>query len=104
MDLNGFLTLKGGNLSSTSLSPTSQVLDTVVERLQTCAQLHTRAMDFDSQLNGLETSVEQVERMVLSVESSLERVEKGMVENMEILQGNIVELETRMKTNPKEEG
>jgi hypothetical protein len=99
MDLNGFLTLTGGDsTSSTSLSPTSQVLDTVVERLQTCAQLHTSAMDFEGQLNGLEISVEQVQKMVSSVESSLERVEKGLVQNMEILQGNMVELETRKQS------
>jgi exonuclease VII small subunit len=77
------------------LSPDSQVLHAIVNRLEACADLHKNSMDFDRGLDSLETTVGDVKTLLSSLEESVSILEKGMKENMKIIQENMETLDKR---------
>ena len=83
LDLDGFLS--------------SNTLSVIVERLQTCATLHSKAVEFQNGLDGVEQNVSDTEGIIRNLEENLDRMEKGMVKNMEIIQKNMDDLDGRLK-------
>lgn len=71
------------------LSSDSQVLNAIVNRLEACADLHTKSMDFGRGLESLETTVVDMKTWLSSLENSMEILEKGMKENMDVIQENM---------------
>ena len=69
------------------------ILATIVNRLATCATLHSQSMDFGKDLKALESMVKDVEVTLGSVEESVKGVESGLMENMKVIQKNMERLD-----------
>ncbi len=67
----------------------SNILSTIVNRLSSCASLHTQSLEFGTNLKALEEMVNDVEVTLENVEESVKVVENGLVENMKIIQKNM---------------
>lgn len=81
VDLDGFLS--------------SNILSTIVNRLSTCAALHSQSMEFGQDLKALEDMVKDLELTLGSVEESVKGVESGLVENMKIIQQNLEQIDRK---------
>lgn len=82
VDMDGFLS--------------SNILSTIVNRLSTCASLHSQSMEFGKDLKSLEDMVKDVEVTLGSVEESVKSVESGLVENMKVIQKNMDKLDQNL--------
>jgi len=82
VDLDGFLS--------------SNTLSIIVQRLQACAALHGKASEFHNSLVGLEQNVNDVEGLIRNVEENLAVVEKGMVQNMDIIRKSMDDLDKKL--------
>jgi hypothetical protein len=74
---------------------TSDVLNTIVNRLEVCADLHAKSMEFQRGLDSLESTVGDVKLWLSNLEESMTCLEQGMVENMKIVQENMETLDKR---------
>ena len=74
----------------------SNILSTIVNRLSTCASLHSQSMEFGKDLKSLEDMVKDVEVTLGSVEESVKSVESGLVENMKVIQKNMDKLDQNL--------
>lgn len=74
----------------------SNILSTIVNRLSTCASLHSQSMEFGKDLKSLEDMVKDLEVTLGSVEESIKSVESGMVENMKVIQKNMDKLDQNL--------
>lgn len=79
VDMDGFLS--------------SNILSTVVNRLSTCASLHTQSMEFGRDLKALEGMVKDIEGTLGSVEDSVSTMESSLIENMKVIQKNMERLD-----------
>lgn len=70
----------------------SNILSTIVNRLSTCASLHSQSMEFGNNLKALEDMVKDVEVTLSSVEESVNIVEKKLDENMKVIQKNMEQI------------
>jgi len=87
LDLDGFV----------ESSSSSNVLSCIVERLSTCANLHSQSMNFNHKLSNLEHSTSEKEQLLSGIESALIKVETGMAVNLDIIQHNMTVLDERVK-------
>jgi hypothetical protein len=74
---------------------TSDVLNPIVNRLEVCADLHAKSMEFQRGLDSLESTVGDVKLWLSNLEESMTCLEQGMVENMKIVQENMETLDKR---------
>lgn len=74
----------------------SQHLPILVQRLQQLANLHTAGASFQGRLQTAEQSMQQLEGFIQNLQSTLAKVEKGMLENLSKLQTNIELLDERL--------
>lgn len=79
------------------LSSDSHVLNVIINRLEACAELHSRSMDFGKGLDSLEAAVVDSKALLASMEDSVESLEKGMETNMKIIQENMETLDKRLE-------
>ncbi len=79
VDMDGFLS--------------SNILSTIVNRLSTCASLHSQSMEFGKDLKSLECMVKDVEAQLGSVEDSVNAMESGLIENIKVIQKNVERLD-----------
>jgi len=87
LDLDGFV----------ESSSSSNVLSCIVERLSTCANLHSQSMNFNHKLSNLEHSINEKEQLLSGIQSALIKVETGMTVNLDIIQHNMTVLDERVK-------
>lgn len=78
------------------LSSDSHVLNAIVNRLEACAELHLRSMDFGKTVDSLEVAVTDVKSLLASMDDSVGSLEKGMEDNMKIIQENMEALDKRL--------
>jgi exonuclease VII small subunit len=86
LDLDGFF-----------VSSPSNLLTSIVQRLSTCANLHSKAMSFENRLDGLERIVKDLTPTVQNLEDCISRVESGMINNMKVLEQNMNALDDQVK-------
>jgi len=79
-------------------SSSSNVLTAIVQRLSICANLHSKAMTFESRLIELERMAKDMNQLVQNVEECLNRVETGMVVNLKVMEQNMIALDDRSKS------
>jgi hypothetical protein len=84
MELDGFL------------ATDSNVLKAIVDRLSACAELHSKSMEFSRVLDSLESTVGGVTGLLANLEQSVGSLEKGMDENMKVIQSNMENLDKRL--------
>jgi len=84
MELDGFL------------ATDSHVLMAIVDRLSACADLHSKSMEFGRGLDSLEGTVGGVKSILANLEESVGSLEKGMDENMKVIQSNMENLDKRL--------
>lgn len=77
------------------LSSDSNVLHAIVNRLEACADLHSKSMEFQRGLDSLESTVGDVKMWLSKLEESMGSLEKGMEDNMKIVQENMDTLDKR---------
>ena len=87
-DLSGFL--------SPSSNSTSSVLNTIVDRLASCSELHQQALNFNNDLKNVEDMVTNVETLVSTLEETVGNVEKGLESNLKVMQENLEEFDKRL--------
>ena len=85
MELDGFL------------ATDSSVLNAIVDRLSACAVLHSKSMEFSRVLDSLEGAVGGVKGLLVNLEESVGSLEKGMDENMKVIQSNMENLDKRLE-------
>ncbi len=90
--------------SMKSVEGVSSQLPLIVNRLHQLAFLHTQAADFANRLVATEKSSTELERLLCNLEDTLQKVEKGCIENLHIMEKNVLVLDERLQnlTFPKE--
>lgn len=81
----------------TDIEGVSSQLPAIVQRLQQLSQLHGQAADFSTRLAAVESMARDSERLVASLEETLDHVEKGSVSNLKIIEKNMKTLDEKMK-------
>lgn len=87
LDLDGFLQ------NSTS---TSSILSVLVDRMKTCAGLHSKASELESKILSLEQMTKQGYLVLHNIEDSVGKLECGMVSNMKMIEKNIQDIDVRL--------
>lgn len=75
----------------------STYLPALTVRLTELATLHSNAAEFGERLNVCEEAVNGSEKMLESVESSLNKMEEGWKRNMEVVENNVNRLDEMLK-------
>mmetsp|Transcript_20070 Transcript_20070/g.30766 ORF Transcript_20070/g.30766 Transcript_20070/m.30766 type:complete len:361 (+) Transcript_20070:70-1152(+) len=78
------------------LDDLSAQLPVLVQRMKQLSTLHQQAATFANRLTAVEDAVADAERMLGSVEASLEKVEAGSVKNLQVIESNISILDERL--------
>mmetsp|Transcript_59652 Transcript_59652/g.69714 ORF Transcript_59652/g.69714 Transcript_59652/m.69714 type:complete len:399 (-) Transcript_59652:241-1437(-) len=81
----------------TDIEGVSSQLPAIVQRLQQLSQLHGQAADFSTRLAAVESMARDSERLVASLEETLDHVEKGSLSNLKIIEKNMKTLDEKMK-------
>jgi len=84
--------------SMKSVEVVSSQLPAIIERVHQLATLHGQAADFSTRLVAIESGVRDVERLLRSLEETLDNAEKGCIANLDIMEKNVTQLDERMKT------
>eukprot|EP00558_Chaetoceros_sp_UNC1202_P005298 CAMPEP_0197236598 /NCGR_PEP_ID=MMETSP1429-20130617/3651_1 /TAXON_ID=49237 /ORGANISM="Chaetoceros sp., Strain UNC1202" /LENGTH=252 /DNA_ID=CAMNT_0042695407 /DNA_START=95 /DNA_END=856 /DNA_ORIENTATION=- len=101
MELDGFLSgpgpsSGGSNENGSDASPNSTVLCAIIDRLSTCAELHSKSMEFGRDLSSLEHLANDTQVLLSGLEGTLQGLEEGMAKNMKVIQENMEELDKRL--------
>ena len=80
----------------TRLDDLSTQLPIVVQRMKQLSTLHQQAATFANRLTAVENATADAERMLGIVEASLEKVETGSVQNLQVIESNISILDERL--------
>jgi len=83
--------------SMKSVETISSQLPHIVERLHQLSSLHTQAADFATRLTAVEKSSEDLERMLSNLEETLRNVERGCIENLQVMEKNVLFLDERIQ-------
>ncbi|KAK7029684.1 hypothetical protein VNI00_014382 [Paramarasmius palmivorus] len=78
------------------LAPSLPQIPHILMRLRTLSALHTSANEFADTLSGLEEEQVKARERIGEMEVALEKLEKNLEENREVVKGNVKELEERV--------
>jgi nuclear migration protein JNM1 len=70
----------------------------ILTRLRTLSKLHGSAGEFQSTLERLEEEEEKTKEEVGELEKAVETLEESLVENRQVMKGNVEGLETRLNS------